>query len=94
LNWNFAGEGIEVALSSFRKDVVVNKVQYCGYVQLSRPIFQRDHSLIGGKFNVLTHSGQSGVTFNPSQGHWVKISTKLQNYTIKFISIYFIVQLN
>ncbi|KAK2360327.1 Phosphoglycerate mutase family protein [Trifolium repens] len=62
------GEGIEVALSSFRKDIVVNKVQYCGYVQLSRPIFKRDHTLIGGKFNVLTHSGQSGVTYIPSQG--------------------------
>ncbi|CAJ2669931.1 unnamed protein product [Trifolium pratense] len=62
------GEGIEVAHSSFRKDVVVNKVQYCGYVQLNRPIYKRDHSLIGGKFNVLTHSGQSGVTYIPSQG--------------------------
>lgn len=57
------GEGIEVALSSFKKDVVVDKVQYCGYVQLRRPIFERDHSLIGGNFNVLTHSGQSGVTY-------------------------------
>lgn len=52
-----------MALSSFKKDVVVDKVQYCGYVQLRRPIFERDHSLIGGKFNVLTHSGQSGVTY-------------------------------
>ena len=52
-----------MALSSFKKDVVVDKVQYCGYVQLMRPIFEKEHSLIGGKFNVLTHSGQSGVTY-------------------------------
>lgn len=57
-----------MAVSSFRKDVVVNEVEYCGYVELTRPIFKKDHSLIGGEFNLLTQSGQSGVTYISSHG--------------------------
>ncbi|KAI5430450.1 hypothetical protein KIW84_034869 [Lathyrus oleraceus] len=61
------GEGTQVALSSFTKDVVEHKVKYCGYVQLRRPIFVNNHSFIGGKLNLQTHIGQNGVTYISSQ---------------------------
>ncbi|CAK8541316.1 unnamed protein product [Lathyrus sativus] len=61
------GEGIQVALSSYTKDVVEHKVKYCGYVQLRRPIYKNDQSFIGGKFNLLTHIGQNGVNYISSQ---------------------------
>ncbi|CAL5191821.1 unnamed protein product [Lathyrus oleraceus] len=61
------GEGTQVALSSYTKDVVEHKVKYCGYVQLRRPIFKSDDSFIGGKFNLLTHIGQNGVNYISSQ---------------------------
>lgn len=41
----FVGEGVGVALSSFKKDV---EVDYCGYVQLRRPIFKKDQSFTAG----------------------------------------------
>jgi len=43
-------------------------VQNCGYVQLRCLTFKRDHSLIGGMTNVLSHGGQSRVTYISSQG--------------------------
>ncbi|CAI8612421.1 unnamed protein product [Vicia faba] len=61
------GEGTQVALSSYTKDVVEHKVKYCGYVQLTRPIFKNDHSFVGGKFNLETHIGQNGVNYISSQ---------------------------
>ncbi|XP_058736804.1 uncharacterized protein LOC131609164 [Vicia villosa] len=61
------GEGTQVALSSYTKDVVEHKVKYCGFVQLTRPIFKNDHSFIGGKFNLQTHIGQNGVNYISSQ---------------------------
>ena len=58
-----------MALSTFKKDAAVNEVQYCGYVELRRPIFQKDLSFTTGEFDLLTHSGQTGVTyFTSSQG--------------------------
>ncbi|XP_058757598.1 uncharacterized protein LOC131630875 [Vicia villosa] len=61
------GEGTQVALSSFTRDIVEHKVKYCGYVQLRRPIFKNNHSFIGGKLNLQTHIGQNGVTYISSQ---------------------------
>ncbi|KAH1069543.1 hypothetical protein GYH30_006939 [Glycine max] len=57
------GEGVGVALSSFKKDVEVYEVDYCGYVQLRRPIFKKDQSFTAGEFEVLTHNGQTGINF-------------------------------
>lgn len=58
-----------MALSTFRKDIAsVNKVEYCGYVELRRPIFKKDNSFTSGEFHVLTHSGQTGVSYISSQG--------------------------
>lgn len=59
----FVGEGVGVALSSFKKDVTVYEVDYCGYVQLRRPIFKKDQSFTAGEFEVLTHNGQTGINF-------------------------------
>ncbi|KAJ1388275.1 hypothetical protein SESBI_39248 [Sesbania bispinosa] len=57
------GEGVAVALYTFKKNAAVNEVQYCGYVELRRPIVKKDHSFTGGEFEVLTQSGQTGVTY-------------------------------
>ncbi|TKY66286.1 Histidine phosphatase superfamily, clade-1 [Spatholobus suberectus] len=42
------GEGVKVAVSSFRKDAAVNEADYCGYVELRRPIFKEDHAFTTG----------------------------------------------
>lgn len=60
----FAGEGVGVALSSFKKGAEVYEVDYCGYVELRRPIFKKDQSFTLGEFEVLTHSGQTGVSYS------------------------------
>nr|KYP49707.1 hypothetical protein KK1_028575 [Cajanus cajan] len=57
------GEGVKVAVSSFRKDAVVNEVDYCGYVELRRPIFKKDDTFTTGEFDLLTPSGQTGVSY-------------------------------
>ncbi|KAL3007339.1 hypothetical protein AAZX31_08G328200 [Glycine max] len=58
------GEGVQVAVSSFKKDAEVNEVDYCGYVELRRPIFKKDHTFITGEFDLLTPSGQTGVSYS------------------------------
>ncbi|KAK7293261.1 hypothetical protein RJT34_16124 [Clitoria ternatea] len=57
------GEGVGVALSSFKKKAAANEVDYCGYVELSRPIFKKELSFTSGEFDLLAHSGQTGVTY-------------------------------
>ncbi|XP_027336119.1 uncharacterized protein LOC113850015 [Abrus precatorius] len=57
------GEGVGVALTSFRNDAAVNEVHYCGYVQLKRPIFDKNHSFSDAEFQLLTRSGETGVTY-------------------------------
>lgn len=59
----FAGEGVGVALSSFKKGSEVLEVDYCGYVELRRPIFMKDHSYTAGEFEALTNTGQTGVKY-------------------------------
>lgn len=58
------GEGVGVALSSFRKGAVVCEVDYCGYVELRRPIFKKNQSFTAGEFEVLTNAGQTGVKYS------------------------------
>lgn len=81
-----------MALTTFKKDAAVNEVQYCGYVEFRRPIYQKDHTFTSGDFDLLTQSGQTGVTYFTSsqQGLWVNkdINQKLiRNF--KFMSFYF-----
>ncbi|XP_061348812.1 uncharacterized protein LOC133294183 [Gastrolobium bilobum] len=57
------GEGVGVALSSFKKGATVYEVDYCGYVELKRPIFKKDQSFTAGEFEALTHTGQTGVSY-------------------------------
>ncbi|XP_006606963.1 uncharacterized protein LOC114412812 isoform X3 [Glycine soja] len=57
------GEGVKVAVSSFKKDAEVNEVDYCGYVELRRPMFMKDHTFAAGEFDLLTTSGQTGVSY-------------------------------
>ncbi|CAJ1948145.1 unnamed protein product [Sphenostylis stenocarpa] len=57
------GEGVGVAYSSFVKGVEVYEVDYCGYVQLRRPIFKKDQSFTAGEFEALVHNGQTGVKY-------------------------------
>ncbi|CAK8559988.1 unnamed protein product [Lathyrus sativus] len=58
------GEGVGVALSSFKKGAEVYEVDYCGYVELRRPIFKKDKSFTAGKFEVITNTGQTGVSYS------------------------------
>ncbi|KOM38316.1 hypothetical protein LR48_Vigan03g169800 [Vigna angularis] len=58
------GEGVKVAVSSLRKDAEINKVQYCGYVELRRPIFNKDHAFTFGEFDLLTPSDKTGVSYS------------------------------
>lgn len=66
LNWvvHVAGEGVGVALSSFKKGTEVYEVEYCAYVELRRPVFKKDQSLTAGEFQVLTNTGQTGVSYS------------------------------
>ncbi|KAK2360318.1 Phosphoglycerate mutase family protein [Trifolium repens] len=57
------GEGLQTALSSTRKDGVNAKLQYCAYVELRRPIFNKDQSFDSGEFNLLPHYSQTGVSY-------------------------------
>jgi hypothetical protein len=66
LNCVYAGEGVGVAVSAFKKDVTVYEVDYCAYTELRRPIVHKDQSFTAGSFEVLTRSGQNGVSFFPS----------------------------
>ncbi|XP_027928855.1 uncharacterized protein LOC114185368 isoform X1 [Vigna unguiculata] len=58
------GEGVKVAVSSLRKDAEINEVQYCGYVELRRPIFNKDHAFTFGEFDLLTPSDKTGVSYS------------------------------
>lgn len=53
-----------MALSSFRKGAEVYDVDYCGYVELRRPIFKKDRSFTAGEFEVITNTGQTGVKYS------------------------------
>ncbi|KAE9611229.1 hypothetical protein Lal_00012006 [Lupinus albus] len=59
------GEGVGVALTSFKKGFIVYEVEYCGYVELRRPVFKKDRSFTAGEFEVLTNAGQTGVGYGP-----------------------------
>ncbi|KAK7243481.1 hypothetical protein RIF29_38279 [Crotalaria pallida] len=41
----------------------VYDVEYCEYVKLRHHVFKKDQSFVAGEFEVLTHSGQSGIGF-------------------------------
>ena len=64
VNCTFAGEGVDVAVSAFIKDAKVYKKEYCGYVELRRPVFQKAQSYSGGEFKVLTLAGQNGISYS------------------------------
>lgn len=60
------GEGVGVSVSAFLKDVVVFEVDYCAYSNLERPIFLKDESFTAGNFELLTNSGETGISYSPS----------------------------
>jgi len=60
---SFVGEGVGVAFSSFQKEVEVYDVEYCGYIQLRRPIFKKDQSFTAGEFEAIVHNGQTGIKY-------------------------------
>lgn len=59
------GEGVGVIFSSFKTGAMVYEVDYCGYVQLRRPIIKKGQSFTTGEFEVVNHNGQTGVNFIP-----------------------------
>jgi len=54
-----------MVLSSTRKDDANTKakLQYCAYVELTRPIFKKEESFAGGEFKVIPHYSQTGVSY-------------------------------
>jgi len=58
------GEGVGVSVSAFKKDVIVNAVEYCAYSHSQRSIFgSSTDGLNAERFHVLTESDQSGIRF-------------------------------
>ncbi|XVE74083.1 hypothetical protein DITRI_Ditri11bG0170700 [Diplodiscus trichospermus] len=57
------GEGVGVSVSGFLEDMTVLEVDYCAYSELRRPISCKNEKFTAGKFEVLTKSGQTGVTY-------------------------------
>ncbi|XP_054780569.1 uncharacterized protein LOC129288170 isoform X2 [Prosopis cineraria] len=57
------GEGVGVAVSAFLNNATVYEVDYCAYVELKRPIFKEGQCFTTGEFEVLTRSGQTGVSY-------------------------------
>ncbi|KAK7277112.1 hypothetical protein RIF29_18262 [Crotalaria pallida] len=57
------GEGVGVALTSSKIGYTVYEVEYCGFVELRRPVFKKDESFTAGEFEVLTNNGQTGVSY-------------------------------
>ncbi|KAJ6940164.1 hypothetical protein NC651_006333 [Populus alba x Populus x berolinensis] len=57
------GEGVGVSVSAFLKDISVYEVEYCAYSQLRRSLVHEKKSFTAGEFEVLTHNGQSGISY-------------------------------
>ncbi|XVF33582.1 hypothetical protein REPUB_Repub17cG0180500 [Reevesia pubescens] len=57
------GEGVGVSVSGFLEDTTVVQVDYCAYSELRRPISLKNESFTAGNFEVLTKSGQTGITY-------------------------------
>lgn len=66
LTYVYAGEGVGVSVSAFKKDAIVYEVEYCAYTELRRPIVHKGQSFTVGSFEVLTRNGQTGISFCPS----------------------------
>jgi hypothetical protein len=45
------------------KDISVYEVEYCAYSQLRRSVVHEKKSFTAGEFEVLTHNGQSGISY-------------------------------
>lgn len=52
-----------MAVSAFLNNATVYEVDYCAYVELKRPIFKEGQCFTTGEFEVLTRSGQTGVSY-------------------------------
>ncbi|KAB2056144.1 hypothetical protein ERO13_A11G076800v2 [Gossypium hirsutum] len=57
------GEGVGVSVSAFKEDTDVIEVDYCAYSELTRQVSLKNESFSAGNFEVLTESGQTGVTY-------------------------------
>ncbi|KAE8660702.1 putative Myb-like HTH transcriptional regulator family protein [Hibiscus syriacus] len=58
-------EGVGVSVSGFsEKTTVVDDVEYCSYLELRRSMSSKNGLITAGNFEVLTKSGQTGITFN------------------------------
>lgn len=62
----FSGEGVGVAVSTFMEDTIVYGVEYCAFVELRRPVFQKGDSFAFGKFEVILREGQDGIKHVPN----------------------------
>ncbi|KAF3440079.1 hypothetical protein FNV43_RR18357 [Rhamnella rubrinervis] len=55
-------EGVGVSITEFLEGTVVYEVEYCAFAELRRPMFFKDQSSTAGNFEVVTGSGQTGIT--------------------------------
>ncbi|KAJ6675605.1 hypothetical protein OIU85_011732 [Salix viminalis] len=60
------GEGVGVSVSAFLEDVTVDKVDYCAYSHLRRPVFHKNKSFTAGEFEVLSDNGRTGIGYYSS----------------------------
>ncbi|GKV04075.1 hypothetical protein SLEP1_g16286 [Rubroshorea leprosula] len=57
------GEAVGVSVSAFLKGATVYEVEYCAYSELRRPVFCNNGSVSAGNFEMLAHSGQTGIRY-------------------------------
>lgn len=61
------GEGVGVAVSAFLNDTIVLEADYCAYTHSRRSItLGENQAFTAGKFQVLTHQGQTGISYLPT----------------------------
>ena len=75
-----------MAVSAFIKDAKVYKKEYCGYVELRHPVFQKAQSYSGGEFKVLTLAGQNGISYSPQMHSTITLRKPDNNSKYKLIS--------
>lgn len=63
MHFHCAGAGVGVSVSALLKDTTVTDSNYCAYSELRRPISYENESFTAGNFEVLTKSGQTGITY-------------------------------
>lgn len=57
-------EGVGVSVTAFSTGATVSEIDYCAYTELRREIINKNGKITAGNFDLLTRSGQTGITFS------------------------------